>query len=374
MKSYKISVRLDSSVITPFHSDTLWGHICWALRYCYDEPKLIDFLNSYNSYRPPLIISNAFPKGYLPYPVLPPIKKLKVSELTRNFWGVEDFAVAVNVIKKLRETAYIPKELIYQLNGQPFSHYIILNAILSNPKICPKIMNYLPTVCTAKTKDGKVVCGHFSSSVGRCPAEFREQIKNATPQRTSIYHAKINRLTSIAIDGGLFTTDETFHGNGDFEIYCKSDDDFSEETLRTCLEYINLSGYGRRSSAGKGRLYCALESYDDEVIFSSANAFMTLSNYIPRATDPTDGFYRLFTKYGKLGGHFASSPLIAGNNPMPFKYPLLMFEAGSVFLAENQGAPFYGRIVNSVHGIRKPSIFQCGIAYPLPIQVEVDHE
>ncbi len=374
MKSYKISIRLVSSVITPFHSDTLWGHICWALRYCYSEMKLIDFLNSYNNGTPPLIISNAFPKGYLPYPVLLPIKKLKVSELTRKFWGPEDFAVAVNALKKLRETAYVPKELIKSLNGQPISHYMILNAILGDPMICPKIVDFLPTVCNVKYRDGKLACDDFSSSVRRCPTEFREQIRNSTAQRTTIYHSKINRLTGIAVDGGLFTTDETFYGSGDFETHCKTGDDFSEETLRTCLDYINLSGYGRKSSTGKGRLHCTVESCDDDMTSSSDNAFMTLSNYVPRATDPDHGFYRLFTKYGKLGGHFANSPLITGSNPLPFKYPLLMFEAGSVFLSENQIAPFYGRIVNNVHGIRKPVIAQCGIAYPLPIQVEVDHE
>jgi CRISPR-associated protein Csm4 len=374
MKSYKIAVRLDSSVITPFHSDILWGHICWALRYCYDEQKLTDFLNSYNSSAPPLIISNAFPKGFLPYPVLPPMKKLKVCELAETFWGVEDFAVAVNIIKKLVKTAYVPKELIKNLSAQPISHYLILNAIFNDPMLCPKIVNFLPSGCTVKYRNGKLDCDDYLSSGKKCPVEFRQQISNTTAHRTSIYHAKINRLTGIAIDGGLFTTDETFYGNGDFEIYCKLGDEFSEETLRTCLDYINCSGYGRKSSTGKGRIHCTLESFDDYMTLSSDNAFMTLSNYVPRATDPYNGFYRLFTKYGKLGGHFASSPLIPGNNPMPFKYPLLMFEAGSVFLAENQIAPFYGRILNNVHDIRKPLIAQYGMAYPLPIQVEVDHE
>lgn len=33
MTEYTVDLRLSSSVITPFQSDTLFGHICWAIRY-----------------------------------------------------------------------------------------------------------------------------------------------------------------------------------------------------------------------------------------------------------------------------------------------------------------------------------------------------
>ena len=76
----------------------------------------------------------------------------------------------------------------------------------------------------------------------------------------------------------------------------------------------------------------------------------------------------IFTKYGKLGGHFANSPISGTGSPMPFKYPLVMFEAGSVFKKEKEIIN-YGRVVAGVHPIGTPNIIHYGIAYPLPLNV-----
>ena len=137
MRNYKINIRLKSSIITPFHSDTLWGHICWALRYTQGEKELLDFLECYDSGEPPLVISNAFPKNYLPFPVLGPIGKEKQKELINTFWNSSDFVTAVSALKKVLRTKYISKELLAQLNENLISNYSIAETLLTNPRICP---------------------------------------------------------------------------------------------------------------------------------------------------------------------------------------------------------------------------------------------
>lgn len=211
--------------------------------------------------------------------------------------------------------------------------YSLLEAILAKPKILPMIAAELPSVT---------------------------------------YHAKINRLSGTAIDGGLFTTPEIFYSNSEFEAYCKIGHGFSEEKLKQCMEFININGFGRKKSSGKGSIHCTVERITDDVtddVTDDTNAFMSLSNYVPSHDDPQRGFYKLLTKYGKLGGHFASSSIIPGKNPTPFKYPIVMFESGSVFKVDKK-KEHYGRIVKGVHPANKINIAHYGMAYPMPLKIE----
>lgn len=329
MQNYKINIKLKSSIITPFHSDTLWGHICWALRYTHGEKELLDFLGRYNNGEPPFLISNAFPKGYLPFPVLEPIGKEKQKELINTFYP-SDFVAGVNELKKFSAVKYLSKDLFADINKGILSGYSLLKAILTNPKLC---------------------------------------LQNTIEVPSIIYHAKVNRLSGTAIDGGLFTTNDNFYSNNDFEAYCKIGTGFSEEILEKCLEFINVNGFGRKKSTGKGAVKCTIEKIIDGFSNPDANAFMTLSNYVPCQNDPQKGFYKLRTKYGKLGGHFASSSIIPGSDPTPFKYPVVIFESGSVFKMDKK-KEHYGRILKGVHPAEKINIVHYGMAYPVPLKIE----
>jgi CRISPR-associated protein Csm4 len=374
MKSFKIKIKLRSSIITPFHSDTLWGHICWALRYKYGKSELDEFLQCYTHAEPPLIISNAFPKGYLPYPVLPPMDKKKAMPLIYKFWGSDGFVTGVSALKLLSKLPYLSKEILKIKKAEEISNLTLIQTLLEDRHICPMIADYLPERCKAKyDKEGKIACNFISVSKNNCPLDFRVRILQNRMERTINYHSKINRLSGTTIERSLFTTKERFYGNEEFEAYCKIGDSFSLEKLRSCLEFINSDGYGKKKSTGKGNIQCMVGSGDPEISSKATNAFMTLSNYVPRANDPTSGYYRVFTKYGKLGGHFASSPISGGGTPMPFKYPLIMFEAGSVFEV-GKAANYYGRIVHGVHALTTPSIVHYGIAYPLPLKLGLHHE
>jgi CRISPR-associated protein Csm4 len=368
MQHFKINMKLLSSIMTPFHSDTLWGHICWALRYTQGEEELLDFLECYDNGEPPLVISSAFPKGYLPFPVLEPMVKTQQRALSTTFGDTSDFVTAVSAMKKLFGTKYISQELLIHLNEKSISNYSIAEILLKNPRTCPRIAAYLPFNCAVKYKNGKIACSYLSSQVQfYCPSEFNKLLVSIESSPEVTYHAKINRLSGTAIDGGLFTTNDNFYSNNDFEAYCKIGSGFSEKILKECLEFINVNGFGRKKSTGKGAVHCTIERTTDDFVIS--DAFMTLSNYVPCQDDPQKGFYKLLTKYGKLGGHFASSSIIPGSDPTPFKYPIVMFESGSVF-KKDKNKEHYGQIVKDVHSAKNINIVHYGMAYPMPLKIE----
>ena len=73
MKLYKTTLRPRSAFASVIKGDTFWGHLCWGIKYSLSEDRLKNLLKTYRDGRPFLIVSDAFAKGYLPKPKMPPI-------------------------------------------------------------------------------------------------------------------------------------------------------------------------------------------------------------------------------------------------------------------------------------------------------------
>ncbi len=129
------------------------------------------------------------------------------------------------------------------------------------------------------------------------------------------------------------------------------------------LKEVAKSGYGRKKSIGKGQFSVEEVSEFCFPEIKDANGFVALSNFCPAESDPTEGLYKTLVKYGKLGEEFT----FCGN---PFKRPLLMIKAGSVFKTEGKPKEFYGRIVQEGISPAKPEVvhyaytFAVAIVYP----------
>lgn len=72
MQSFVASIVIESAFGTPLRGDTLFGQLCWMIRWRLGEPKLEELLEGYKDGRPFAVISDAFPVGLIPRPVLPP--------------------------------------------------------------------------------------------------------------------------------------------------------------------------------------------------------------------------------------------------------------------------------------------------------------
>ena len=369
MDNYKIEMEIRSSMITPLQSDTLWGHVCWALKYLHGEKALTDFLDAYTRDHAPLVISGAFPSKCLPNPVLPPLPKGRELGLIERFWEPNDYSAGAATIKSLRRLAFVPESLIADSADEPMSPSGILEKILGRENVCLATAGILAKPCPRKydAKNGKIKCRFPSGIAERCVAE-NEMIVDPHPfARLVNLHTAVDRLSGGALEGSLHATDEIYPKVECFEAYCMLDSPLTEKMLEQCLDYIGEDGFGRKKSSGRGRIRFKLGPPSPPKKTGKANAFMSLSNYVPAEGDPVDCWYRAFTKYGKLGGDYACSPVDGSETVLPFKLPVVMLSPGSVSKIEgDRVAPFYGRLVKDVHPEMK-SISQYGLAYPYPL-------
>ncbi len=310
MRVYKASFKTRGSNITPFQSDTLWGYFAWACFHIWGERFGKEFIDA-NRNGNPTLVSNAYPEGYLPVPMI----EIKKSERVER------------------------REIFKQVKKRKLM----------------RIENF------RKIKDGLEWNKLFEVLVSEVETRNAEALEAGT---YTVVRNKINRLTFTTSGvGELFATEEMFYS---FNLWFAIKMNFlNRGQIETILRYIEFSGFGADASTGRGSLkFISLEDFELPES-DNPNAFMTLSNFIPTREDldNVDGsnlWYKIFTKYPKTGGHFA---LID-----PFKKPLVFMEAGSVFKVKTH-KEFYGQMVSNVHS--NPDIVQFAYAFPLKVRVEV---
>lgn len=70
MKLYQTTISPKSNFATTLRGDTLFGQMCWSIKYTLGEERLKELLSSYEK-SPFLVISDGFVSGYLPKPKMP---------------------------------------------------------------------------------------------------------------------------------------------------------------------------------------------------------------------------------------------------------------------------------------------------------------
>lgn len=320
MKSYRLDVTPRSAWGSPLQADTLFGHLCWALRYTQGEPRLRDFLHAFDDTPPPLVLSNGLPEDFLPRPGFPPLRRTPDERTETGH-------------KKLKRVVLLRKDWFLEA--------------------CPALSE--ATIQRALMGDGN--------------------IRGADPSHPELgYHNAMDRRTeSVREQGGLLQSlDFRFREAGSAEegtrlsVYLKTDY-FSASALGDLCDVVARSGYGRDTSSGSGAFSFELTPFGFPPL-PGANAFVSLSNFVPAPHDPTDGWYELMTKFGKfgkLGGDYAVGPGPGGVHN-PFKKPILTLQAGSIF-RDGSVREWYGRLVPDVH--TDPDIRHYGLCYPLEVRL-----
>lgn len=293
MKTYCIELKLESPVLTPFQADTIFGHLCWMVKYGDGEEALGKFFEPFKRGEPPFLISDGFPWDLLPKPlsaelnITDPIQRKNIKKL--KWVEIPDFD---------------------------------------------------------RIRRGKTI------------TEFGTK-EDKSPTQTTSTHNIINRLTNTTLsEGGVYIIQETLIP--EVSIYLKVVSDEWKDKVIELLQTLSKTGYGRKKSIGKGQFSVKEVGEFTFNTIKNANGFITLSNFCPAETDPTEGFYKTFVKYGKLGEEFTFS----GN---PFKRPLLMVKTGSVFKTNNQPKEFYGHLVQDGIAPAKPEVIQYTYAFAVPV-------
>lgn len=307
MQTYRLTLEPATAFGTPLAGDTLFGQLCWALRYRLGNDRLNELLAGYTQGRPFAVVSDAFPQGFLPLPSLP-----------SAFWRKSD--VDRKVLKKKRWIAIDDTEA-------PFTQWQSLA---------------------------------FSDS------EAAESITRKNMPLHSEHaqaHNSINRRTGTTGEGQFapYTQPQVWFAPGmSFDIYVALDERrLTLPDLRAALGDIGETGYGRDASIGLGKFRLPGEAAPDPFAPGQrpepANAWLTLGPCAPQGL----GFcrershYQPLTRFGRHGD-------IAMHTGNPFKRPILMTRSGSVFWPEAlvPGTPFIGQGIGEISASRPETVAQ----------------
>ncbi|MGB9698112.1 MAG: type III-A CRISPR-associated RAMP protein Csm4 [Thermodesulfobacteriota bacterium] len=186
-----------------------------------------------------------------------------------------------------------------------------------------------------------------------------KDIPDGTVSIYSKVYNTINRLNNTTLaEGGVYSLKEMSISS--VSIYIKTESEDCKNQVVNLFEKLSKAGYGRKKSIGKGHFLVSEVKNFEVPKIENANGFVTLSNFCPAKNDPTDGLYKTFVKYGKLGEEYT----FCGN---PFKKPILMIKAGSVFKTNGEPKEFYGRMISEGISPAKPEVVHYAYAFAVPI-------
>jgi len=345
---FRYKIKPVSPIITPLMSDTIFGHFCWAIRYEKGEKFLQDFLATYqDGNSPPVIFSSAFISGYLPRPVLPLPKRKQMTGFMEKFFINDPDGLFPKKSDKQKRFEGMSK--IKEWNKRQFislENWLALKDDYSEYRL--QEMFYT----------------HFKNGADKESVTTKSEI---TASNT------LSRISgSVAEDGGgLFSREKIwFHHGTELDLYVMAESDESASLTGWFLtKYLPETGFGKDKSIGMGILDIKADKAFNPDIFNvvKPNACMVLSLSSFEGIGTYRSFYRLKTKFGKLGGDFAfSSP--SGGAPKPFKKPLLMMEPGSVFFTTEQINA--KELTGNVHSDDR--IRHCGLPVTLPLKIKED--
>src|SRR5262245_45646177 len=172
MGIYRVTLEPYSAFRTPLQSDTIFGHLLWALRYqggAEGQANLGAFLQRYRQGDPPLLASAGFPEGTLPVPIL----KAAPSPAST----VANRAVSSLLDKTMAEIDYLPLAFWRELAGN----------------LSPENLR------------------EARRQVRRRFQERRSEDYRLMGQKQAITRTAIDRVTGQARAGRLFVSEETFY-------------------------------------------------------------------------------------------------------------------------------------------------------------------
>lgn len=302
MGLYKISLKLNSSYITPWESDTIFGIFCWTLLETEGEEMLNLFLDEFENNDYPVVFSNGFIDDYFPKPFF-----LNLDTNTNLKANKKE-----TLIKKIKHKK---DKKIQWINLDDF------NSIINGKQIDLK--------------------------------DEEDNIKRCTE---TVTHVQIDRSSLKASDGILFQTLEVFQKNN-ITIYAEVKDEWYT-IFESVLKQMELKGYGKSSSIGKGSYDINyIEKWNKFDTPKNANGYIILSNYIPKSSESTNGFYQIFVKHPKLGSIYSLENA-------PFKKPITFIKPGSIFF-DDKPKSLYGHLMKNV-SYKYKNVVQCGCTLAVP--------
>lgn len=270
MQTYRYTLRPLSAFGTPLAGDTLFGQLCWTLRHQLGNARLNELLQGYTSGQPFVVVSDAMPAGHVPLPSVPSSNWQQPANADR---------------KVLKKKKWLPTAAL----GTPFA-----------------------TWQASAQSDGEVA----------------PRTERAQPHNT------INRQTGTTGEGQFapYAMPQIwFHPAMRFDLYVVLDESrLTSAELSAALTYMGKVGFGRDASIGLGKFELVdSASATTWTAVAAANTYLTLGPCAPQGQGfcPVRSTYQVATRFGRHGD-------AAVQSGQPFKRPVLLAKAGSVFWPE----------------------------------------
>ena len=286
-----VSVTLQPAGVwaTDWQADTLLGALAtvWA-RFRGAEALRRDLLEPWRAGEPPFVISDAFPEGTLPAPALLPLRG----------WKPEDH-------KKVKKLNRLSRE-----------HF------------------------RATQNGAGIDLGEKPEEDNAADKKPAIEIKSGIRMRNTIDRTA---GTAGAAGGSLFPTAyrQLSESNAALTLFARTTAE-GTAILRDALALLGQTGFGANASVGYGGFEVVGDPEPcpelDEV--PDADGFISLSTFQPAPADPTEGYWRMLIKYGKLAPEFQRLHPQAA-----FKLPQVMLQPGACFRTGDRPAPFYGNAI-----------------------------
>ncbi len=291
MAVFRVRLTLLSPIATPLCSGTLFGHLCWAWREVGPAggPTLAEWLDGLEG--DPFLISDGFPAGWLPRPLLEP--RLRPTPPEDKGARARFFAE----LKQRKEARWLPVE-----------EFLRLRADLNEKTLA-------------------------EAGVGSKPGGLLE---HTSP------HNRIDRLSGQTLkEGGLFFSTECWPDPKEppiWDVYVQTS--LSAKLLQRLFSHVGDSGYGRDATWGRGRFLAEVEEADQRLFDFEGDRRMSLSHG-SLSENMRDPRYRIVCHIGRLGNVYARAE-------KPFKYPLMLVAPGATFAPADRGP--YGALLDQVAG------------------------
>lgn len=333
-------------------SDTLWGIICWGIRFLYGETELETLLGQYKE-NPPFVISSAFPfyeeegkerQLFFPRPYLPQKDFDKLPKLDR-----EKAIKNMKERKEIKDISYISEETLKALCSG-------LNSDQMQEKLKEK--KFIPAIKTDAST-----------------------------------HTQLNRITNKVVEkneqGQLFYTDEKY-----VSIPKKEEDNKEKkyrsglfflirsekhwDKIQAVLRWLAHTGIGGDRNIGKGFFDIEHSEWKTPPPANAvkSNAYMSLSLFMPNATeiealnnnkDHQFLNYQITFRKGFMGNGYPKS--IEKKN-------LAAFVEGSVFPTRKHEPCWAGciKIAREKGGLIDYPLYQNGCAFMIPITINFEEK
>jgi len=191
---------------------------------------------------------------------------------------------------------------------------------------------------------------HFEAAcAGQCPpADILLSDSDVFCDRIR-QHNTLSRLddSTFAAEqgGGIFQRPETLldakHAHDYFSVYFRMIDSSVTDLLLELFHELSLTGFGADTSTGRGQF----DLLDDpqaarqlDATPPAANGVISLSTFQPGPNDPTEGYWDVFPKFGKLG------PDLGLSDRDVHKNTLILFRPGACFRGD-PATPSLGRAI-----------------------------